>query len=972
MTPAPGPTTTTTAAAAREADPDPGAADLSADSASGGEAGPPMAPARPVTDQPWGRILRFGGVGALVQAFIALSGMPVGLDGRTIVEPILSLGYLSLVWLPLILGYRVGHQPVLEGMPAVAKGGREVAAGALTGAAAAAGISLLVALLANFDLRDPLVNWSPQLAEVCGFGRGAWFGAAIWLVIGAAVGAAGGALHLLGGPVRRAVIAAAASVAAAAVLETILTDLLGGLGLEAATDWFYAPRGGVSWPGAAVLAAAAAGLAAAEGGRGRVGRARSGLRALEGPARTRANAALMLAVGLAAVVLPLLVGKITNELLANVGLFVLLALGLNIVVGLAGILDLGYVAFYAVGGYTVAVLTAAASPRIAPELPWFAALLVAMVMAGLVGLFIGAPVIRMRGDYLAIVTLGFGEIIRLLFLSDWLSGWFGGAQGITNIPGVEVFGLATVKGTDPRSVLYLVMVFCALAVYASWRLERSRLGRAWVAIREDETVAEAMGVNTVSAKLMAFVVGAVLASFSGAIFSAKVGSIFPSSFLILISIIILVIVIFGGMGSVAGVIAGAVVLIGVLGGPRQPGLLQELSEYKLLVYGALLVWIMLKRPQGLIPNVRRSRELRPEEVLQDAWLQAVQAPARSDGEGGRVDGDSIDEDGDDGEGTDEEDADAVDEDGDGGEGEGEEGGGEGTDDGDDGDGGPSAGADGFDGLTRRRRARRAAAPADSPLLQTRGLGVSFGGLQALADLDFEVAEGEIVSVIGPNGAGKTTLFNLISGMVAPTAGDIRFDGASLLGLDPNQVADRGIARTFQNVRLFDNMTVLENVMVAQHCRTRQGPVSALLRTKNFRQEEAEIQTYGQFVLKFFGARLIGYRQDQPASTLSYANRRRLEIARAMATMPRLILLDEPVAGMNPVESARLTEQIGLLRSDWGFTVVLIEHDMNVVRDVSDRVVVLDHGEAIAQGSYQEVSTDPAVIEAYLGRKAEAP
>ncbi len=958
MTPAPGPTTTTAAAAAREAGLDGGAADLSADSASGGEAGPPMAPARPVADQPWGRILRFGGVGALVQAFIALSGMPVGLDGRTIVEPILSLGYLSLVWLPLILGYRVGHQPVLEGMAATAKGGREVAAGALTGAAAGAGISLLVALLANFDLRDPLVNWSPQLAEVCGFGRGAWFGAAIWLVIGAAVGAAGGALHLLGGPVRRAVIAAAASVAAAAVLETILTDLLGGLGLEAATDWFYAPRGGVSWPGAAVLAAAAAGLAAAEGGRGRVGRARSGLRALEGPARTRANAALMLAVGLAAVVLPLLVGKITNELLANVGLFVLLALGLNIVVGLAGILDLGYVAFYAVGGYTVAVLTAAASPRIAPELPWFAALLVAMVMAGLVGLFIGAPVIRMRGDYLAIVTLGFGEIIRLLFLSDWLSGWFGGAQGITNIPGVQVFGLATVKGTDPRSVLYLVMVFCALAVYASWRLERSRLGRAWVAIREDETVAEAMGVNTVSAKLMAFVVGAVLASFSGAIFSAKVGSIFPSSFLILISIIILVIVIFGGMGSVAGVIAGAVVLIGVLGGPRQPGLLQELSEYKLLVYGALLVWIMLKRPQGLIPNVRRSRELRPEEVLQDAWLQAVQAPARDDG----VDGDDGEGQGDD-EGEDEE-----------GDGEGEDGDDDEGDDGVDGagEGGPSAGADGFDGLTRRRRARQAAAPADSPLLQTRGLGVSFGGLQALADLDFEVAEGEIVSVIGPNGAGKTTLFNLISGMVAPTAGDIRFDGASLLGLDPNQVADRGIARTFQNVRLFDNMTVLENVMVAQHCRTRQGPVSALLRTKNFRQEEAEIQTYGQFVLKFFGARLIGYRQDQPASTLSYANRRRLEIARAMATMPRLILLDEPVAGMNPVESARLTEQIGLLRSDWGFTVVLIEHDMNVVRDVSDRVVVLDHGEAIAQGSYQEVSTDPAVIEAYLGRKAEAP
>ena len=919
----------------------------------GGAATPPAGPARPMADQPWGRILRLGGIGALAQVFIALSGMPVGLDGRTIVEPVLSLGYLALIWLPLILGYRVGHQPVLEGVAAPAPGGREVGAGALTGAAAGAGISVLVALLANFDLRDPLVNWSPQLAEICGFGRGPWFGAVIWLVIGAVVGAAGGALHLLGGRVRRAVIAAAATVAAAAVLETILTDLVGGLGLEAVTDWLYAARGGVSWPGAIALAAAAALTVAA--GRGRVARARTRLRTLEGPTRTRANAVLVLAFGLAAVVLPLLVGKITNELLANVGLFVLLALGLNIVVGLAGILDLGYVAFYAVGGYTVAVLTAAASPRIAPELPWFAALLAAMVMAGLVGLFIGAPVIRMRGDYLAIVTLGFGEIIRLLFLSDWLSGWFGGAQGITNIPGVQVFGLAVVKGTDPRSVLYLVMVFCALAVYASWRLERSRLGRAWMAIREDETVAETMGVNTVSAKLMAFVVGAVLASFSGAIFSAKVGSIFPSSFLILISIIILVIVIFGGMGSVAGVIAGAVVLIGVLGGPRQPGLLQELSEYKLLVYGALLVWIMLKRPQGLIPNVRRSRELHPEEVLQDAWLQAVQAPA----------GRNVEEDGDD-------DDDELDE-GDGEDDDGVDGGPGSQDSGENGDGGDglSVGAEGFDGLSRRRRPQRAAGTGE-PLLVTRGLGVAFGGLQALADLDFEVAEGEIVSVIGPNGAGKTTLFNLISGMIPPTSGDIRFDGTSLLGMDPNQVADRGIARTFQNVRLFSNMTVLENVMVAQHCRTRQGPVSALLRTRNFRQEEAEIRTYGQFVLKFFGSRLIGYRLDQPAATLSYANRRRLEIARAMATMPRLILLDEPVAGMNPVESARLTEQIGLLRSDWGFTVVLIEHDMNVVRDVSDRVVVLDHGEAIAQGSYEEVSTNPAVIEAYLGRKAAAP
>ncbi len=256
------------------------------------------------------------------------------------------------------------------------------------------------------------------------------------------------------------------------------------------------------------------------------------------------------------------------------------------------------------------------------------------------------------------------------------------------------------------------------------------------------------------------------------------------------------------------------------------------------------------------------------------------------------------------------------------------------------------------------------------LLTIDNLSVTFGGLHALRDLNFHVDEGEIVSVIGPNGAGKTTFFNMISGMVTPTAGGIDFEGESLIGLDPNQVTARGIARTFQNVRLFANMTILENVMVAQHCRTKQGAWGALFQTHAFREEEKAIREHGEHVLSFFGSRLVGYRLDQPASVLSYANRRRLEIARAMATKPRLILLDEPVAGMNPKESEELTGLIGRLRSEWGFTIVMIEHDMGVVRDVSDRVVVLDHGETIAQGSYEDVSTDPHVIEAYLGRPAE--
>lgn len=256
------------------------------------------------------------------------------------------------------------------------------------------------------------------------------------------------------------------------------------------------------------------------------------------------------------------------------------------------------------------------------------------------------------------------------------------------------------------------------------------------------------------------------------------------------------------------------------------------------------------------------------------------------------------------------------------------------------------------------------------MLEIEDLSVTFGGLHALDNLNFHVDEGEIVGVIGPNGAGKTTFFNMISGMVRPTSGDIRFEGESLVGLDPNQVTQRGIARTFQNVRLFANMTILENVMVAQHSRTKQGVFGSLLNTKAFRSEEAEIREHAEKVLGFFGSRLVGYRLEQPASVLSYANRRRLEIARAMATRPRLLLLDEPVAGMNPKETVELAELIGRLRTEWGFTIVMIEHDMNVVRDVSDRVVCLDHGETLAQGSFEEVSSNPNVIEAYLGRPLE--
>jgi len=259
----------------------------------------------------------------------------------------------------------------------------------------------------------------------------------------------------------------------------------------------------------------------------------------------------------------------------------------------------------------------------------------------------------------------------------------------------------------------------------------------------------------------------------------------------------------------------------------------------------------------------------------------------------------------------------------------------------------------------------------APLLELDRVGLAFGGLHALRDLELVIDEGEIVSVIGPNGAGKTTLFNLVTGIYEPTSGDIRFAGESVVGKQPFQITRLGIARTFQSLRLFLNMTVKENVMAATYGHTHATPPESILRLPRARREEREVKAQAEDVLGFFGERLMGYRWDQPAYVLSYANRRRLEIARAMAAQPRLLLLDEPAAGMNPNETLEITELIGRLRDERGLTILVIEHDMHVVEGISDRVVALDHGEKIAEGSFEQVATHPSVVEAYLGRNPEA-
>jgi ABC-type branched-subunit amino acid transport system ATPase component len=262
-------------------------------------------------------------------------------------------------------------------------------------------------------------------------------------------------------------------------------------------------------------------------------------------------------------------------------------------------------------------------------------------------------------------------------------------------------------------------------------------------------------------------------------------------------------------------------------------------------------------------------------------------------------------------------------------------------------------------------------PPGASVLNLDRISLSFGGIRALSELDLHVDDQEIVSLIGPNGAGKTTVFNVITGVYPPGSGDVRFAGQSIAGKPQHRIARMGIARTFQSLRLFLNMSVIENVMAATYGATRAMPLESILRLPRARREEREVRAQAEDVLSFFGQRLAGYRWDQPAYSLSYANRRRLEIARALAVRPRLLLLDEPAAGMNPTETHEVTELIGRLRDERDVAILVIEHDMHVVAGCSDRVVALDHGVKIAEGGFDQVASHPAVVEAYMGHDPEA-
>jgi len=463
-------------------------------------------------------------------------------------------------------------------------------------------LCLLIFLGHAINLRSVFRNASPVLYEFLAFNQGLGLGCLWLLITGALSGSLGGLLVLLPVLERKVLVLSLGSVVVAGVLQDLLRPMLAAWGpLAVLGEWLFTANGVT--PGGAIglfVLVVAIGLFWARKGR----TIQAGFKRLPPRGQRVLRIASIVFLVLILLALPQILGLFLSEVLTIVGLFVLLGLGLNIVVGYAGLLDLGYVAFYAIGAYVVAILTS-------PELGFFhltfwQALPFAICLGVICGVLLGIPVLKMRGDYLAITTLGFGEIIRILVLSDFLRPWLGGAQGIAKIGKVSIAGIDLVT---PQRIYYLILAGCLLVIFISVRLRNSRLGRAWKALREDEDVAQAMGINLVSTKLLAFGTGAGFSALSGAIFASKLGTVYPHSFNVMISFNILCIIIVGGMGSIPGVIVGAIALVGL------PELLREFAEYRLFVYGAALVAMMVLRPEGLWPETVHRREFHDDSEL---------------------------------------------------------------------------------------------------------------------------------------------------------------------------------------------------------------------------------------------------------------------------------------------------------------------------------------------------------------------
>jgi branched-chain amino acid transport system permease protein len=589
--------------------------------------------------------VRAGAIGGIVIVYLCLVGMVEKFGTLAVVGSSVTFNWILLFGTACVTAYVAVRPRVIAGQRVTAGPADAATAGAVSGLVAAAVTAAAIGLanlLGVETARTVLRSVTDELIGILTFHMDAWVGAALLGALLTVAATAGGLLRVADRRIRRVLVSGTVAVVVMGLLQRIVPTALDQLNIG--RDWLYDRVSlGITPLGALVVFAAAA----AATGLGLGERLRSVFRPepvadgldpeeshpLESAAASRRAVSIVawLVVAGLLLVLPYLVGPVVSRILGTVGIFLLLGLGLNIVVGYAGLLDLGYVAFFSVGAYVMAILTGGQRvtfkgyqpPAFGASLSFWAAVPIVVAVAALIGVLIGAPVLRLRGDYLAIVTLGFGEIARVIFGSTWAQGLFGGALGMSAITKAPIPGTGFQFQDDPRHFYYLALFFCLLAMYVSWRLQDSRIGRAWNAMREDEQVADAMGISTIRYKLLAFAIGGAVGSIGGALFAVSLGSLTIKSFQILVSITALAIVILGGLGSIPGVVLGALVLIGL------PGVLSQFEEYRLLIYGGALIAIMLLRPQGLVPNIRRMRELREDERSQDQGAMDVLAADES-------------------------------------------------------------------------------------------------------------------------------------------------------------------------------------------------------------------------------------------------------------------------------------------------------------------------------------------------------